>query len=79
MQSDSGQVMCLAGFGNSKQVVLVGSRNSQLALWALNRNAPVKLFALPENAGAPLCLASDGGDTILAGTSGKMVVQYSMK
>ncbi|KAL3149323.1 hypothetical protein ABBQ32_002131 [Trebouxia sp. C0010 RCD-2024] len=80
MMSPSGQVMCLTGYGQSKQVVLAGTSSGQVALWAIqNPAAPVKRFAMPEDAGRVLCLEFDGADTILAGTSNGTVVQWSMK
>ena len=80
LQSPSGQVMCLTGYGQSKQVVLTGTSNGQVALWAIqNPTSPVKDFAMPEDAGRVLCLEFDGVDTILAGTSNGTIVQWSMK
>lgn len=72
--------MCLSGYGASKQVVLAGTRGGQVALWAIaNPVAPVKIFSMPDSAGTPLCLDYDGQNTILAGTSHKMLVQWDMK
>ena len=72
--------MCLTGYGNSKQVVLTGTRSGLVSLWAIqNPSAPVKQFAMPANAGAILCLATDGIDTILAGTNNNMVIMWSMR
>ena len=79
-QSPSGQVMCLTGYGQSKQVVLVGTSTGQVALWAIqNPNAPVKTFSMPDNPGRVVCLEFDGGDIILAGTSTGIIVQWSIK
>lgn len=80
VQSPSGQVLCLTGYGQSKQVILVGTAGGQVALWAIqNPAAPVKVFAMPENPGRVLCLEIDGTDAILAGTSNGTIVQWSMR
>ena len=80
VQSPSGQVLCLTGYGQSKQVILVGTAGGQVALWAIqNPTAPVKIFAMPDNPGRVLSLEFDGTDAILAGTSHGTVVQWSMK
>ena len=80
VQSPSGQVLCLTGYGQSKQVVLVGTSGGQVALWAIhNPSAPVKEFTMPDNPGRVLALDFDGADSILAGTSTGMIVQWSVK
>lgn len=80
LQSSNGQVMCISGYGTSKQVLLIGTRDGDVSLWALSHAAaPVKIFKMPHGAGVPLCLDYDGNNAILCGTSSNMLVEWDMK
>ncbi len=79
LQSTNGAVMCLSGYSTNKQVLVAGTRGGDVSLWALsNPAAPVKIFTMPQNAGMPLCLAFDGTNAILCGTSQNMLVHWDM-
>lgn len=78
--STSGAVMSLSGYSTNKQVLVAGTRGGDVSLWAVsNPAAPVKIFTMPQNAGMPLCLAFDGLNTILCGTSQNVLVQWDMQ
>ena len=62
----------------------MGATGGLVHLWKLPQSpseaaAQVKTFRLPSDAGFPTCLAQDGKDILVAGTSQKQLVQWSMK